>query len=122
MKFEEYNDFVDETEEVIEESQPERTVTRAERRKRKYSKLAKRGNLLKNLGEAGGGLFNRHVAKVKRSLGYMESGNVSHYVGTKPQQHTQSHENSGSKFNPPKRDVVKLDSLRDQDFEEESEC
>lgn len=104
--------------EEVSEVQPERTMTRGERRKRKFAKLAKRGNLLKNLGEAGGSLFNRHVAKIKRSLGYMDGGNVSHYAATKPQQHTQSHDNHGSKFNPPKRDAVKLDSLCDQDEEE----
>ena len=121
MKFEDYNDFEGEVDEIVEEVQPERTVTRAERRKRKFSKLIKRGNLIKNLGEAGGSFYRKHVAKVRRSLGYMDSSNVSHYAATKPQQHTQSHDNRGAKFNPPKRDVVKLDSLRDQDFEEEVE-
>lgn len=97
-------------------------MNRAERRKKTFAKLVQRGKMLKDLGKQGGSLFKKHVAKVQKSLGYMDGGNVTHFVSpSKPRIHTQSHENYGSKFNPSKRDATKLDSLRDQDFEEEAE-
>lgn len=54
--------------------------TRAERRFNTERKLIHRKNMMKKLGQQGGTVYDKHIAKINKSLGYMRDGNVSHYV------------------------------------------
>lgn len=55
-------------------------MTRAERRRRTWVKLAKRKKMVKDHGFRGGTLYERHQEKISKSPGYMRDGNVSHYA------------------------------------------
>lgn len=43
-------------------------------------KVQKRKRMLSDFGERGGLIYEKHIAKVKRSPNYMRDGNVTHYV------------------------------------------
>ena len=53
---------------------------RAERRKRTAAKLLQRAEMMRCHGQMCGGVHEKHRRKIDRSLGYMRSGNVSHFV------------------------------------------
>lgn len=53
---------------------------RAKRYIKTQRKLHQREYLLQKLGEQGGLLYDKHIAKIRKSLGYMRDGNVTHYV------------------------------------------
>lgn len=54
--------------------------TRAERIKNTEKKVKQRKKLLFKLGEQGGSVYEKHIAKIHKSAGYMRDGNVSHYA------------------------------------------
>lgn len=72
------------------------SMNREERRKNRVKKLKERESLMKALGMQQGTLYKRHRDKVSKSLGYMSSGNVSHYVSTKPRK--RYNRNEGNKY------------------------
>ena len=53
---------------------------RAERRKRTAVKLRQRAEMMRCHGQMGGLIYEKHIEKINRSLGFMRDGNVSHFV------------------------------------------
>lgn len=53
---------------------------RADRRHMTQAKIARRQKLMKEHGQQGGLIDEKHRDKVNRSGGYMRDGNVTHYV------------------------------------------
>lgn len=94
-------------------------MSRDERRQRTTLKLKKRQRLMAMLGLQGGCVYEKHREKIGRSIGYMRSGNVSHFVSTKSRRKTRSRDQYGRVFTPPARDRVRLDCMDDQLTQEE---
>lgn len=93
-------------------------MSRDDRRQRTILKLKKRQRMMAMLGLQGGYVYEKHRQKIGMSLGYMCTGNVSHFVSTKPRRKTRSRDRYGRVFTPPARDVVRLDSMNDQLMQE----
>lgn len=89
-------------------------MSRDDRRQRTSLKLKKRKRLMALLGLQGGSVYEKHREKIGRSIGYMRTGNVSHFVSTKPRRKTRSRDRYGCVFTPPVRDVVRIDRMNDQ--------
>lgn len=89
-------------------------MNRNERRRKTRLKLMQRERLMAILGLQGGCVYERQRAKVLHSTGYMRTGNVSHFVSTKPRRKTRSRDRYGRVLTPPARDVVRMDSMADQ--------
>ena len=96
-------------------------MSRDERRQRTALKLKKRQRLMAMLGLQGGCVYEKHRKKIGRSIGYMRTGNVSHFVSTKPPIKTRSRDRYGRVFTPPASDAVRLDSMDDQLAQEDSD-
>ena len=60
--------------------------------------------MLKTFGEQGGTVYEKHIAKVTKSGGYMRDGNVSHYAAVGFGEKTNNRGNYGKPYNPPIRD------------------
>jgi len=89
-------------------------MSRDERRRRTRLKLLQREHLMEKLGLQSGLIYKRHREKIQHSSGYMRTGNVSHYASVRPTRKTRSRDRYGSIYQPPKRDVVKINILDDQ--------
>lgn len=88
--------------------------TRAERRNLTKRKLKQREKMKKDLGVQGGSLYEKHVEKVDKSLGYMRDGNVSHYVSCGFGVKTKNKNNEyGARHNYSPHDVRQLDKGAD---------
>ena len=52
-----------------------------ERRYRAHRKMMRRKRLMDEFGQRGGTVYEKHIEKVNKSLGYMKDhGNITHYV------------------------------------------
>ena len=60
--------------------------------------------MLSDFGEQGGTIYEKHIAKVNKSGGYMRDGNVSHYVKVGFGEKTNNRGNCGKNYNPSIRD------------------
>ena len=89
-------------------------MSRDERRQRTTLKLRKRQRLMAMLGLQGGCVYEKHREKIGKSIGYMRTGNVSHFVSTKPRKKTRSRDRYGRVFTPPARNAARLDSMNAQ--------
>lgn len=94
-------------------------MSRDDRRQQTRLKLKKRQRLMAMLGLQGGCVYERQREKIGRSIGYMRTGNVSHFVSTKPPRKTRKRDRYGRVFTPPARDAVRLNSMDDQIMQEE---
>ena len=79
-------------------------MDRGERRKRTSAKVNQRGKMIKDYGLQGGTLYEKHRNKINNSLGYMRTGNVSHYVSVGFNPKTKPH-SYGKAKNLSKRDL-----------------
>ena len=91
---------------------------RNDRRRATQLKLLQRKRLMRQLGLQGGCVYARHRAKITLSTGYMRTGNVSHYVSTYPRRKTRSRDRYGSVYTPPKRDIVRIDRMNQQETDD----
>ncbi len=98
----------------IDENHPAIVMMRSERMRRTETKLAQRKALADDLGLQGGLLYKRHRDKLLLSRGFMRTGNVSHFISTRPAKKTRSRDRYGLVYDPAKRDAVRLDSMNDQ--------
>ncbi len=71
---------------------------RAERRKRTARKLRQRAEMMRCHGQAGGLIYEKHRRKINHSLGYMRSGNVSHFVSVGFGQKTRDRNRCGAEI------------------------
>lgn len=92
--------------------------TRAERRKFRVKAMKHGERLRKELGEPGGILFDKHNAKISRSLGYFAKGSVSHYVCVGPSKKVRDKNRYGKSENWSPSDIRKIQSGLDS-FDEE---
>lgn len=106
----------EEASDLVENEPESKPDTRAERRKATAHKVNQREALMHSLGKKAGSLHNKQRQKIDRSLGYMRSGNVSHYAETKPTQKTNNRKGYGKSRNLSRRDVRYMAMT---DFEEE---
>lgn len=83
-------------------------------------KLQRRERLLAELGYQGGAIYDRHIAKIKASSGYMRTGNLRHYAHIMPSIKTRQRNRHNPVFMPAKRDQTKLDSMKSQDITADS--
>ena len=77
-----------------------RMMNRAERRRRTARKLAQRKRLMGMLGKQGGLIYAIHREKIDHSIGYMNAGNVSHYVAVKPSRKTRCRNRHNKVYQP----------------------
>lgn len=89
-------------------------IDRGNRRMRARIKQAYRMRMLRDLGEQGGLIYERHIEKIHCSSGYMRTGNVSHYVQVGPRRKTRKRNRYGKVFMPSKTDRAKLESMCDE--------
>ncbi len=89
-------------------------MKRSERRERIAKKLLQRKNLIRKLGLQGGAIYERHRQKIMASVGYMRTGNVSHFVAVRPTRKTRKRGRYGKVFTPSFHDVKQCQSLDDQ--------
>lgn len=52
----------------------------ARRRAAAARKMRRRSEMMRAHGQQGGLIYEKHLRKIERSLGYMRDGSVSHYV------------------------------------------
>jgi hypothetical protein len=84
--------------------------TRAERRQARVKAIKHGEKLMKDLGQRGGRLFERHREKIDKSGGYFEGGSISHYVATKPSKKVREKNRYGKSENWSPRDIRQKDS------------
>lgn len=84
--------------------------SRRERRKFTKRKLKQREQLIKNFGLKGGSLYQKHRRKIKKSNGYLTSGNVSHYINVHPARKVRDRERYGRSEDWSASDQRRIDS------------
>ena len=89
-------------------------MTSAERRHRTQVKLAKRKRMAKAHGLRGGTMYEKHIAKLDTSLGYMRDGHVTHFVQVGFGQKTNNRGNYGKRYNPSIRDMRSNNKMYNQ--------
>ncbi len=89
-------------------------MRKEERQRRTKVKLEKRKRLMISLGLQPGLLYQRHREKIQVSVGYMRTGNVSHFVITAPRRKTRSRKRYGHIYEPSIRDTMQHDSMKFQ--------
>lgn len=96
-------------------------MNRSDRRRKTRLKLMQRERLMAMFGLQGGTVYQRHRDKIAQSSGYMRTGNVSHFVSTKPRKKTRCRDRYGRVFTPPARDVARMTSMDEQIAQEDSD-
>lgn len=86
-------------------------MNRNDRRRKTHLKLMQRERLMAMLGLQGGTVYQRQRDKIAHSSGYMRTGNVSHFVCTKPRKKTRCRDRYGRVFTPPVREAVRIESM-----------
>ena len=89
-------------------------MNRGERRRRTCVKLMERERMMHFLGLQAGSVYRKHRKKVRRSLGYMKSGNVSHFVSTTPRRYTRRRGRYAPGFTPPVREASHICDMEQQ--------
>lgn len=88
--------------------------TRSERRRLKRIKINHRKKIIKDTGYNGGLVYERHIQKIKRSSGYLDSGNVMHYGrGSKYGEKTRDRNRYGKVTKWSYRDLKQIQSMED---------
>lgn len=83
---------------------------RKERRSLAKRKIKQRETLMKNFGLKGGSLYRKHRRKIKKSTGYLTSGNVSHYINVHPARKVRDRERYGRSEDWSASDQRRIDS------------
>ena len=86
----------------------------AERRELTKKAIAKRTKLLKSLGTQSGTIYEKHVAKINKSFGYMRDGNLTHYAACGFNEKTRSKSRRGKSFRFKHSDALR--ALRKDDW------
>lgn len=87
----------------------------ARRREAAIKKMRKRGEMMRDHGQQGGILYEKHRRKIDRSLGYMRDGNVSHYVSVGFWPKTKDRDRYGPARRLSRHDTRLEDALHEQE-------
>lgn len=89
--------------------------TKVERRKFRRKKINQRKKIIKDTGYNGGLLYDRHIDKIKKSDGYLDTGNVMHYGrGSKWGEKTRDRNRYGKVTRWSYQDSKQIDSMEDE--------
>lgn len=89
-------------------------MDRGKRRSLLYRKLVQRKRILQARGLQGGTIYEKHRRKINRSLGYIATGNVSHFASVKRSIKTRLRDHYGAVYKPSKHVHTQLDHQHDQ--------
>ena len=76
-------------------------------------KLRERAALMRDLGQRGGTVFEKHRSKADRSAGFMRDGNVSHFVDVGSRPKTKDRNRYGSVKRLSRRDARQAEAAND---------
>lgn len=89
--------------------------SKRERRRFRRAKINKRMKVIKDTGFNGGMLYDKHTAKIEKSDGYLDSGNLMHYGrGSKYGEKTRDRNRYGKVEKWSYRDSKRLRSMQDE--------